>query len=115
MGGMKSHPSSSSEVPGVVGAPSLEAPSVEDEAESAGERGASSPNMSSASSIEKVYAERVIREGSNCSCCEGNWVGRAVVGEWAGDISMTSSFSGTSGMIWSGGGRVFRRTRPEER
>lgn len=69
MGRPKSHPSSSSEIPGVAGTSSLEAPSVvEEEAERAGERGASSPSMSSASSIEKEKAERVIREESNCSC-----------------------------------------------
>lgn len=55
MGSIKSYGSSSSEFPGVVGTPSLEAqPEVEEEAEREGERGASLPDMSSASSIEKV-------------------------------------------------------------
>jgi len=51
---MKSYLSSSSEVPGVVGTPSLEAPSVVEEAERAGELGAPPPGKSSVSSIEKV-------------------------------------------------------------
>lgn len=55
VGSMKSYASSSSEVRGVVGTPSLDAPSeVEEEAERAGERGVSAPNMSNASSTENV-------------------------------------------------------------
>lgn len=54
VGSRKSCPSSSSEAPG-VGTSSLDAPSeVEEEAERAGEQGASLLNMSRASSTEKV-------------------------------------------------------------
>jgi len=54
-----------------------------------------------------------MREETNSGCCGPNCVGRAVAGEWI--ASMSSSSSDNSGMIWSGGGRVFRRVRVEER
>lgn len=54
-----------------------------------------------------------MRDDSNSGCCEVNCVGRAVAGEWM--TSMSSSFSDNSGMIWSGGGRVFRQARLQER
>lgn len=96
---------SSSDALGVVGTSSLDAlPDVEEEAERAGEPGASSPNMRSASSIENVYEESVTRgdgfEGRDGTSTDSN--GRVGVGEGGGEISY--SFSESSGIICSGGG-----------
>lgn len=82
MGSVKSYPSSESEARGVESTSPLEVPSeVEDETERAGEWGASSSNMRSGSPIEKVKAERVMRDVSNFNCCGKDCVGRAVAGE----------------------------------
>lgn len=53
-----------------------------------------------------------MREDTNSDCRGTECIGRAVASEWV--ASMSSSFSDNSGIIWSGGGRVFRRARTEE-